>query len=145
MPSTSNVLDEARTWSRDGSRSSTRSASASSARWELGGKVTRRRPAPSSRTRLVPKAAKTRQDDRARRRRKRRGGTRADQAVNLIAKQPGHQRLGHRQDDENQAELPVPRPRRPGEREKGEKGRPQYYPRRLSRSGAEAGLFGCGD
>ncbi|HSS32544.1 MAG TPA: hypothetical protein VLL27_04620 [Solirubrobacterales bacterium] len=85
MPSTTNVLDEARQLvmkrlaDLDEERQRLERALA-----ELGGKVTRRspgRPRGSS-----PAAAKT---SGPRKRRKRRGGTRADQAVSLIESQPG--------------------------------------------------------
>jgi transposase-like protein len=86
MPSTTNVLDEARQLVQnrlaelDEERKRLERALA-----ELGGKVTKRagRPKGSSNT----KAAST--GTAAPRRRKRRGGTRADQAVNLITKEPG--------------------------------------------------------
>jgi hypothetical protein len=85
MPSTTNVLDEARELvlkrlaDLDDERKRLERALA-----ELGGKVARRapgRPRGSSR--------KTRSGGAPRRRRRRRGGTRADQAVSLIAKDPG--------------------------------------------------------
>jgi sugar-specific transcriptional regulator TrmB len=82
MPSTTNVLDEARELLHkrladlDEERKRLERALA-----ELGGKVTRRAPGRprggSSKAASAPK------------RRKRRGGTRADQAVALIEKQPG--------------------------------------------------------
>ncbi len=86
MPSTTNVLDEARQLVQnrlaelDEERKRLERALA-----ELGGKVARRagRPKGSSKA----KAAST--GSAAPRRRKRRGGTRADQAVNLITKDPG--------------------------------------------------------
>src|SRR3954453_4020486 len=87
MPSTTNVLDEARDLVQkrladlDDERKRLERALA-----ELGGKAARRapgRPRGSSRKpRSGGAAAPTR-------RRRRRGGTRADQAVNLIAKEPG--------------------------------------------------------
>lgn len=85
MPSTKNVLDEARELVQkrladlDDERKRLERALA-----ELGGKATRRapgRPRGSSR--------KARSGGTAPRRRRRRGGTRADQAVNLITKDPG--------------------------------------------------------
>jgi transposase-like protein len=87
MPSTKNVLDEARQLVQnrlaelDEERKRLERALA-----ELGGKVTKRagRPKGSSNS----KAAST-GSTAAPRRRKRRGGTRADQAVNLITKEPG--------------------------------------------------------
>lgn len=86
MPSTTNVLDEARQLVQnrlaelDEERKRLERALA-----ELGGKVAKRagRPKGSSKA----KAAGT--TSAAPRRRKRRGGTRADQAVNLITKEPG--------------------------------------------------------
>lgn len=91
MPSTTNVLDEARGLVQkrladlDEERKRLERALA-----ELGGKVTRRAPGrprgskKSAATASTAKAAAT-----PRRRRKRRGGTRADQAVALIEKNPG--------------------------------------------------------
>jgi sugar-specific transcriptional regulator TrmB len=93
MPSTTNVLDEARDLVQkrladlDEERKRLERALA-----ELGGKATRRSPgrprgsksSPTSTTRSSSSAAST-----PRRRRKRRGGTRADQAVALIEKAPG--------------------------------------------------------
>jgi transposase-like protein len=94
MPSTTNVLDEARGLVQkrladlDEERKRLERALA-----ELGGKVTRRAPgrprgskksASTASTTSTAKAAAT-----PRRRRKRRGGTRADQAVALIEKNPG--------------------------------------------------------
>jgi DNA invertase Pin-like site-specific DNA recombinase len=82
MPSTTNVLDEARQLvmkrlaDLDEERKRLERALA-----ELGGKATRRapgRPRGSSKASTAP-----------RKRRKRRGGTRADQAVSLIEGQPG--------------------------------------------------------
>lgn len=87
MPSTTNVLDEARRLVHerladlDDERKRLERALA-----ELGGKVTRRAP---GRPRGSSKAKSGASDGAAPRRRKRRGGTRADQAVNLIAKEPG--------------------------------------------------------
>jgi sugar-specific transcriptional regulator TrmB len=87
MPPTTNVLDEARQLVQkrladlDEERKRLERALA-----ELGGKATRRapgRPRGSSRAKKASAPAGTR------RRRKRRGGTRADQAVSLIEKQPG--------------------------------------------------------
>jgi sugar-specific transcriptional regulator TrmB len=85
MPSTTNVLDEARNLvlkrlaELDEERKRLERALA-----ELGGKATRRpgRPRGSKSTSTAKAAA-------PRRRRKRRGGTRADQAVSLIAGAPG--------------------------------------------------------
>jgi sugar-specific transcriptional regulator TrmB len=86
MPSTTNVLDEARDLVQkrladlDDERKRLERALA-----ELGGKAVRRapgRPRGSKSAAAAPPA-------KGRRRRKRRGGTRADQAVNLIEKQPG--------------------------------------------------------
>ncbi|HEX7279822.1 MAG TPA: hypothetical protein VF255_09395 [Solirubrobacterales bacterium] len=88
MPPTNNVLDEARQLVErrladlEEERKRLERALA-----ELGGKATRRgpgRPRGSSN-----KAAKTSAGSAPRRRRKRRGGTRADQAVKLIESQPG--------------------------------------------------------
>ena len=91
MPSTSNVLDEAldlvkkRLAELDEERKRLERALS-----ELGGKVTRRgpgRPRGSGRGRgpgRPPKAASA-----PRKRRRRRGGTRADQAVVLVEKSPG--------------------------------------------------------
>ena len=87
MPSTTNVLDELRRLVHerladlDDERKRLERALA-----ELGGKVTRRAP---GRPRGSSKAKSSASDGAAPRRRKRRGGTRADQAVNLIAKEPG--------------------------------------------------------
>jgi sugar-specific transcriptional regulator TrmB len=90
MPSTTNVLDEARQLVQkrladlDEERSRLERALA-----ELGGgKTTRRspgRPKGSTNASASPKASAPA----TRRRRKRRGGTRADQAVDLITSQPG--------------------------------------------------------
>ncbi len=87
MPSTTNVLDEARELvlrrlaDLDEERKRLERALA-----ELGGKAIRRAPGRPRGTKApTPKAA----SGTGRRRRRRRGGTRADQAVNLIAKQPG--------------------------------------------------------
>jgi sugar-specific transcriptional regulator TrmB len=83
MPPSKNVLDEAkqlvekRLADLDEERKRLERALA-----ELGGKVARRAPG-RPRRRAGAKASG------GRKRRKRRGGTRADQAVNLIAKQPG--------------------------------------------------------
>jgi transposase-like protein len=89
MPSTTNVLDEARQLVQnrlaelDEERKRLERALA-----ELGGKVTKRagRPKGSSNAKA---ASSTGTATAAPRRRKRRGGTRADQAVNLITKEPG--------------------------------------------------------
>ena len=91
MPSTTNVLDEARELVQkrlldlDDERQRLERALA-----ELGGKATRRSPgrprgSKSTSTASTPKARTAG----PRKRRKRRGGTRADQAVNLIESQPG--------------------------------------------------------
>ena len=84
MPSTTNVLDEARQLVQkrladlDEERKRLERALA-----ELGGKVTRRAPGrPRGSSSAKSSATGTR-------RRKRRGGTRADQAVSLIEKEPG--------------------------------------------------------
>lgn len=85
MPSTTNVLDEARELVQkrladlDEERKRLERALA-----ELGGKAARRAPGRPRGSKSGSAAAST-----PRRRRKRRGGTRADQAVNLIAKEPG--------------------------------------------------------
>jgi sugar-specific transcriptional regulator TrmB len=86
MPPTTNVLDEARQLVQkrladlDDERKRLERALA-----ELGGKVARRAPG-----RPRGSASKSKSASRAApRRRKRRGGTRADQAVKLIEKQPG--------------------------------------------------------
>jgi sugar-specific transcriptional regulator TrmB len=87
MPSTTNVLDEARDLVQkrladlDEERKRLERALA-----ELGGKATRRSPGRprGSKSRSSAATAAT-----PRRRRRRRGGTRADQAVNLIDGKPG--------------------------------------------------------
>jgi sugar-specific transcriptional regulator TrmB len=85
MPSTTNVLDEARELVQkrladlDDERKRLERALA-----ELGGKVSRRAPGRPRGS----KSTSTRSSSTPRRRR-RRGGTRADQAVNLITKEPG--------------------------------------------------------
>ena len=87
MPSTTNVLDEARQLVErrladlDEERQRLERALA-----ELGGKATRRRP---GRPRGSSKKAATGSTAAPRRRRKRRGGTRGEQAVKLIEEQPG--------------------------------------------------------
>lgn len=89
MPSTTNVLNEARDLVQkrlaelDEERKRLERALV-----ELGGKAARRAP---GRPRGSKKTTSTSKDGGAapRRRRKRRGGTRADQAVGLIEKQPG--------------------------------------------------------
>jgi len=86
MPSNTNVVDEARQLVQnrlaelDEERKRLERALA-----ELGGKVAKRagRPKGSSKARATSAGSATP------RRRKRRGGTRADQAVNLITKEPG--------------------------------------------------------
>jgi sugar-specific transcriptional regulator TrmB len=86
MPSTTNVLDEARELVQkrladlDEERKRLERALA-----ELGGKATRRAPGRPRGS----KSSSTASAGTPRRRRKRRGGTRADQAVNLITKEPG--------------------------------------------------------
>src|SRR6476659_2382499 len=86
MPSSTNVLDEARELVEkrladlDEERKRLERALA-----ELGGKATRRAPGRPRGS----KAASTSSTAAPRRRRKRRGGTRADQAVDLITKEPG--------------------------------------------------------
>jgi predicted Rossmann fold nucleotide-binding protein DprA/Smf involved in DNA uptake len=86
MPSTTNVLDEARDLvvkrlaEIDDERKRLERALA-----ELGGKATRRAPGRPRGS----KATSTATAATPRRRRKRRGGTRADQAVDLITSQPG--------------------------------------------------------
>jgi hypothetical protein len=91
MPSTTNVLDEARELVQrrltdlDDERKRLERALA-----ELGGKTTRRapgRPRGSKSSATSPSPSPT--PSAAPRRRKRRGGTRADQAVSLIESQPG--------------------------------------------------------
>jgi len=93
MPSTTNVLDEARDLVQkrlaelDEERKRLERALA-----ELGGKATRRapgRPRGSKSASTASAAASTPAAGRPRKRRKRRGGTRADQAVSLIQGAPG--------------------------------------------------------
>jgi hypothetical protein len=95
MPSTTNVLDEARDLVQkrladlDEERTRLERALA-----ELGGKSTKRSPgrprgSKSSVASSTPKASTSRAAAPPRKRRKRRGGTRADQAVSLIGSQPG--------------------------------------------------------
>jgi sugar-specific transcriptional regulator TrmB len=92
MPSTTNVLDEARDLvtkrlaELDDERNRLERALA-----ELGGKASRRGPgrARGSKSSSTASTAKTKKAATPRRRRKRRGGTRADQAVSLIEGQPG--------------------------------------------------------
>src|SRR5262245_54662633 len=87
MPSTTNVLDEARELVEkrladlDEERKRLERALA-----ELGGKATRRAP---GRPRGSKSSATASSAAPKKRRRKRRGGTRADQAVNLITSEPG--------------------------------------------------------
>lgn len=89
MPSTTNVLDEARDLVQkrlaelDDERKRLERALA-----ELGGKATRRAPG-RPRGKKAAASASTATTATPRRRRKRRGGTRADQAVSLIESQPG--------------------------------------------------------
>jgi hypothetical protein len=92
MPSTTNVLDEARDLVQkrladlDDERRRLERALA-----ELGGKSTRRSPGRPRGSKSTAKASapSTRSSASPRKRRKRRGGTRADEAVKLITKQPG--------------------------------------------------------
>ena len=92
MPSTSNVLDEARNLvtkrlaELDDERKRLERALA-----ELGGKASRRGPgrARGGKSSSTASTAKTKKAAKPRRRRKRRGGTRADQAVSLIKGAPG--------------------------------------------------------
>lgn len=93
MPSTSNVLDEAldlvkkRLAELDEERRRLERALA-----ELGGNVTQRRPGRprgSGRGPGRPPKAATGTTSAPRKRRRRRGGTRADQAVNLVEQNPG--------------------------------------------------------
>jgi predicted Rossmann fold nucleotide-binding protein DprA/Smf involved in DNA uptake len=93
MPPTSNVLDEARQLVErrlqdlDDERKRLERALA-----ELGGKATRRgpgRPKGSGSRKGSGTGSSTSTSSAPRRRRKRRGGTRADQAVQLIESQPG--------------------------------------------------------
>ncbi|HYJ22843.1 MAG TPA: hypothetical protein VEW07_12585 [Solirubrobacterales bacterium] len=93
MPSTTNVLDEARDLVQkrlaelDEERKRLERALS-----ELGGKATRRapgRPRGSKSSSTASAAASTPAAGKPRKRRKRRGGTRADQAVSLIEGAPG--------------------------------------------------------
>jgi sugar-specific transcriptional regulator TrmB len=91
MPSTTNVLDEARNLVQkrlaelDDERKRLERALA-----ELGGKATRRAPGrPRGGKAAASASTATATSAAPRRRRKRRGGTRADQAVSLIESQPG--------------------------------------------------------
>ncbi len=90
MPSTTNVLDEARELVEkrladlDEERTRLERALA-----ELGGKATRRAPGRPRGSKASPAKASSAGTATPRRRRKRRGGTRADQAVNLITSEPG--------------------------------------------------------
>jgi predicted Rossmann fold nucleotide-binding protein DprA/Smf involved in DNA uptake len=95
MPSTTNVLDEARDLVQkrladlDDERQRLERALA-----ELGGKSTRRSPgrprgSKSTAAASAPSTGSSATTASPRKRRKRRGGTRADQAVNLITSQPG--------------------------------------------------------
>ena len=89
MPSTTDVLDEARELVEkrladlDEERTRLERALA-----ELGGKTTRRAPGRPRGSKSTTTASTTTATT-PRRRRKRRGGTRADQAVSLIEKEPG--------------------------------------------------------
>jgi hypothetical protein len=92
MPSTNNVLDEARNLvtkrlaELDDERKRLERALA-----ELGGKASRRTPGRprGKKSSSTASTAKTKKAAKPRRRRKRRGGTRADQAVSLIKGAPG--------------------------------------------------------
>jgi hypothetical protein len=92
MPSTTNVLDEARELVErrladlDEERRRLERALA-----ELGGKATKRpgRPRGSSSTATTGGTAAPKASGAPKKRRRRRGGTRADQAVELITSQPG--------------------------------------------------------
>ena len=90
MPPTSNGLDEARQLVErrladlDEERQRLERALA-----ELGGKATRRRPGRPKGSSSKGTSGATPSAGTPRRRRKRRGGTRADQAVKLIEEQPG--------------------------------------------------------
>jgi transposase-like protein len=92
MPSTTNVLDEARDLVQkrladlDDERQRLERALA-----ELGGKSRRRSPGRprGSKSTPTPSTSSSARAASPRKRRKRRGGTRADQAVNLITSQPG--------------------------------------------------------
>jgi hypothetical protein len=90
MPSTTNVLDEARDLVQkrlaelDEERKRLERALA-----ELGGKAARRAPGRPRGSKSTSTAARTPAAPTPRRRRKRRGGTRADQAVSLIEGAPG--------------------------------------------------------
>src|SRR5664279_1740180 len=91
MPSSTNVLDEARQLVEkrlaDLNEEKSRLERALA---ELGGKVARRSPGrPRGSASTSTKAAGSSDGAAAPKRRKRRGGTRADQAVNLIEKEPG--------------------------------------------------------
>ena len=91
MPSTTNVLDEARQLvtrrlaDLDEERQRLERALA-----ELGGKATRRAPGrPKGSSASASANTNAKPSTGTRKRRKRRGGTRADQAVSLIEKEPG--------------------------------------------------------
>lgn len=92
MPSTTNVLDEARDLVQkrladlDDERQRLERALV-----ELGGKSARRSPGRprGSKSTSAPSTSSSTTTASPRKRRKRRGGTRADQAVNLITSQPG--------------------------------------------------------
>jgi hypothetical protein len=90
MPSTTNVLDEARDLLHrrladlDEERKRLERALA-----ELGGKATRRSPGRPRGSSTSTTATKAAGGGPTKRRRRRRGGTRADQAVGLIEKEPG--------------------------------------------------------
>ena len=90
MPSTTNVLDEARELVEkrladlDEERKRLERALA-----ELGGKATRRAPGRPRGSKSTSGKSTSGKAAAPRRRRKRRGGTRADQAVNLITGKPG--------------------------------------------------------
>ncbi len=90
MPSTTNVLDEARELVQkrladlDEERTRLERALA-----ELGGKATKRSPGRPRGSKSSAAGSGSTTAATPRKRRKRRGGTRADQAVNLITSQPG--------------------------------------------------------
>ena len=90
MPSTTNVLDEARDLvlkrlaELDEERKRLERALS-----ELGGKATRRSPGRPRKSKKTTASTATATAAKPRRRRKRRGGTRADQAVSLIEGAPG--------------------------------------------------------
>jgi hypothetical protein len=92
MPSTTNVLDEARGLiERRLADLNEERRRLERALGELGGKATKRpgRPRGSSSTAGSDTAAAPKASGAPKKRRRRRGGTRADQAVDLITSQPG--------------------------------------------------------